>query len=247
LTVARAPGAVLRDEIPSGEDDDEREPNLCFTLDLYHPAGSSPASGGFLSDVGRRRRSGGGVLDARDRWMTETAGRPGDIIVPRLRWARRDEEAEPRPAHISLAFDIFEARLEARPIDEFNTEARPLHAFGLSKIMERRVELTGDPEWTVFTPARLEGERSPDNRVGTDRLLRLDAALARATARFLGGGPADWPVLVTRLPPASQRWIDRLHDHSDWVVTIDRNACLEYFDAPRRLPNVYERFVRRAM
>ena len=26
-------------------------------------------------------------------------------------------------------------------------------------------------------------------------------------------------------------------------MTIDRNACLEYFDAPRRLPNVYERFV----
>jgi hypothetical protein len=243
LTVARALGAVLRDEIPLGEDEDEREPNLCFTLDLYHPAGSSPTSGGFLSDVGRRRRSGGGVLDARDRWMTETAGRPGEIIIPRLRWARRDEEAEPRPAHISLAFDIFEARLEAQPIDEFNTEARPLHAFGLSKMMERRAELTGDPEWTVFAPPRLEGERSPDNRVGTDRLLRLDAALARATARFLGGGPADWPVLVTRLPPASQRWIDRLHDHSDWVVTIDRNACLEYFDAPRRLPNVYERFV----
>jgi DNA phosphorothioation-dependent restriction protein DptH len=244
LTVARALGAVLRDEIQPGEEDaDEREPNLCFTLDLYHPTGSSPASGGFLSDVGRRRRSGGGVLDARDRWMTETSGRPGEIIIPRLRWARRDEETEPRPAHISLAFDIFEARLEARPIDKFNTEARPLHAFGLSKIMERRADLTGDPEWTVFAPHRLEGERAPENRVGTDRLLRLDAALARTTARFLGGEPTDWPVLVTRFPPASQRWIDRLHEHSDWVVTIDRNACLEYFDAPRRLPNVYERFV----
>ena len=233
LTVARALGGVLRDEIPSGEDEDEREPNLCFTLDLYHPPASSSASGGFLLDVGRRRRSGGGVLDARDRWITETARRPGEIIIPRLRWARRDEDAEPRPAHISLAFDIFQARLEARPTDDFNGEVRPLHAFGLSKVMQRRVELTGDPEWTVFAPPRLEGERSPDNRVGTDRLLRLDAALARATARFLGGGPADWPVLVTWLPPAGQTWIDRLHDHSDWVVTIDRNACVEYFDAPR--------------
>jgi DNA phosphorothioation-dependent restriction protein DptH len=27
------------------------------------------------------------------------------------------------------------------------------------------------------------------------------------------------------------------------VVTVDRNACLEYFDAPQSLPNVYERFV----
>ena len=243
MTVARALGAVLRDEALFDEDEEERESNLCFTLDLFHPVGSSAASGGFLSDVGRRRRSGGGVLEARDRWMTEAANRPGEMIIPRLRWARRNEASEPRPAHISFAFDIFEARLEARPADEFTAEVRPLHAFGLSKVMERRVELTGDPEWTVFSPPRLEGERSPDNRAGTDRLLRLDAALARATARFLGGGPADWPVLTTRLSPASQAWIDRLHDHSDWVVTVDRNACLEYFDAPKRLPNVYERFV----
>ena len=87
-------GRCAADEIPSGEDEDEREPNLCFTLDLYHPPASSSASGGFLLDVGRRRRSGGGVLDARDRWMTETARRPGEIIIPRLRWARRDGDAD---------------------------------------------------------------------------------------------------------------------------------------------------------
>ena len=76
MTVARALGAVLRDEaLPAGEDE-EREPNLCFTLDLYHPREFTSASGGFLTDVGRRRRSGGVVLDARDRWMTETAGGP---------------------------------------------------------------------------------------------------------------------------------------------------------------------------
>ena len=256
MTVARALGAVLRDEATSalGEDEEDREPNLCFTLDLYHPRESTSTSGGFLTDVGRRRRSGGVILDARDRWMTETAGRPGEIIIPRLRWARReepqedndepgDEQPRPRPAHLSLAFDMFEARLEARPSDSLATEARPLHAFGLAKIMERHVDVAGEPEWTVFASPQLEGEKAPDNRSATDRLLRLDTAAARATARFLGGGQSDWPVLVTRLPPASQRWIDRLHERSDWVVTIDRNACLEYFDAPRRLPAVYERFV----
>jgi hypothetical protein len=190
MTVARALGAVLRDEAPPSEDEDEREPNLCFTLDLFHPAASSANSGGFLSDVSRRRRSGGGMLEARDRWMSETAGRPGEIMIPRLRWARRNEEAKPNPAHLSFAFDIFEARLEARAANDFIAEIRPLHAFGLSRAMERRVELSGDPEWTMFAPARLEGERAPDNRAGTDRLLRLDTALQRATARFLGGVPS---------------------------------------------------------
>jgi DNA phosphorothioation-dependent restriction protein DptH len=243
MTVARAMGEVLRRETPAAVDDeDEREAELCFTLDLFHSSAASSTCGGFLSNVGRRRRSGGGVLDANDRWMTETARRPGEIIVPRLRWARRNEETESTPAHVSLAFDVFEARLEPRPAISLG-DARPLHAFGLSKNMERRVELGGDPEWTVFSPPKLEGEKAPDNRTGTDRLLRLDAAVLRATARFLGGGPDDWPVLSTRLPTKSQRWIDQLHSRSDWVVTIDRNACVEYFDAPRGLPHVYERFV----
>jgi DNA phosphorothioation-dependent restriction protein DptH len=51
-----------------------------------------------------------------------------------------------------------------------------------------------------------------------DRRFRLDAAIARATARGLGGSPEDWPVLV-RFPETGQRRIDRLHERSDWVVT----------------------------
>lgn len=37
--------------------------------------------------------------------------------------------------------------------------------------------------------------------------------------------------------------MDRLHERSEWVVTVDRNAGLEYFDAPREQVDVYERFV----
>lgn len=244
MTVARALGEVLGelDKAPDDQEEDD-ESMLCFTLDLFEPGGSAQASGGFLSDVGRRRRAGGGVLDARDRWMTETARRPGDIVVPRLRWSRRREDALPSPAHMSLAFDVFQSRLEARPAGKLCEEARPLHAFGLSKALERRTSQEGELEWTMFAPPRLEGERAPDNRAGTDRLLRLDSAVARATTRFLGGGAEDWPVLTTRLPHGGRSWIDLLHDRSDWVVTVDRNACIEYFDAPRRRPDVYERFL----
>jgi DNA phosphorothioation-dependent restriction protein DptH len=239
-TVARALGEVLREAHPSEEDEEDLTP-LCFTLDLHHPS-SSGASGRFLADVARRRRSGGGVIEANDRWMTETASRPGGVMVPRLRWAKREENAEPRASHISFAFDVFEARLETRPVAPL-AEVRPLHGFGLTKVMERRVDLEGDPEWSVFAPPAQTGEKAPDNRTATDRVLRLDAAIARATARSLGGTDADWPVLITRLPMSGQHWIDRLHDRSDWVVTVDRNACIEYFDTPQRLPNVYERFV----
>ncbi|MFN3686433.1 ATP-binding protein [Salinarimonas sp.] len=242
-TVGRALGLALRQDGPRPEDEQDRGDahRLCFTLDLHHPESSS-ASGRFFADVARRRRSGGGVLDPNDRWMTTTAVRPGDIVVPRLRWALKGEGATLRPTHLALLFDVFETRLEPRPAEALGG-TRPLHAFGLVKVLERDVDLDGTPEWLVYAPPTLSGERAPDNRAATDRLLRADAAASRATARALGGGEGDWPVLVTRLSEAAARLIDELHECSDWVVTMDRNACVEYFDSPRRLPRVAGRFV----
>lgn len=105
------------------------------------------------------------------------------------------------------------------------------------------MDLTEDPEWLVFAAPELTGEAAPEGRNAGDRVRRLDRAVARATARAVGGPQDHWPVLVTRLPPADRRTIDLLHERSDWVVTVDRNAGMEYFDAPRQRSDVYERFV----
>ncbi|WP_212742100.1 ATP-binding protein [Sphingomonas sp. 3F27F9] len=241
-TVARALGETLRAVTPAADDDEERESELCFKLDLIHPEETSSISGKFLNAVGRRRRTGGGIVSAEDRWMTETARRPGEIVAPRLRWAKRSESDVPRTSHLALAFDSFETRLTIRKAEELG-DSRPLHAFGLSRALERRVTFGEDTEWIVYAPPKTEGEKAPENRTGIDRLLRMDAAIARATSRFLGGAADDWPVLRTRLPLADRGRIDLMHEHSDWVVTVDRNACVEYFDAPVALPDIYERFV----
>ena len=73
MTVARALGEVLD---TSAEVVETEEKALCFTLDLHHPKTTSWGSGRFLTNVGRKRRSGTGVA-AEDRWMTETARRDG--------------------------------------------------------------------------------------------------------------------------------------------------------------------------
>lgn len=245
LVVARALGQVLAGGA-SGNEPEEEAPSLCFTLDLYHPA-ESGAAGSFLATVGSRRRAGGQVTEA-DRWMTETAARPGEVMIPRLRWARRpeplrtDDWSHVRAAHLGLAFDLFEARLETRPIAQLG-EARPLNAYGLIRSIERTVDLDDDPVWTTWPPIDLTGESAPENKTFGERLRRLDRMTGRCVARALGGGPEDWPVVVTRLPATHRERLDRLHERSDWVVTIDRNAGLEYFDAPRERPDVFDRFV----
>jgi DNA phosphorothioation-dependent restriction protein DptH len=147
-----------------------------------------------------------------------------------------------RATHLGVIFDVFESSLETRPVTELG-KPRPLHAYGLAKVLERRADLTGEPKWTVWAPPEVSGERAPDGSTLGERLRKVDAAVAKLTARALGGGTVSWPVLVTRLSPDDRRRMDRLHERSDWVVTVDRNAGVEYFDAPRSQSDVYERFV----
>ena len=247
MTVARALGQTLA--AGGLTDDDEAESPLCFTLDLFHASRSSGA-GQFLSTVGQRRRAGGQVLDSRDRWLAETATRPGEVLVPRLRWAKQEEPAiedtaawnQMRAAHVSLAFDLFETSLETVPTTAIS-DARPFHAWGLLRTLERRAVPDEELAWMTFAAPELSGEVSPDNRNASDRLRRVDRATARATARALGGFSDHWPVLKTRLSAEDRVRVERLHEHSDWVVTLDRNAALDYFDSPRESPDTYERFV----
>src|SRR5262249_46635793 len=100
-----------------------------------------------------------------------------------------------------------------------------------------------DPVWRTYLPSGMEGEKLPDNRLASERVLKLQAACARAAARHCGGGPAAWPVLETSIPLETRRLIDPLHDTTDWVVTADRNACIEYFDSPNIAPAVYDKLV----
>ena len=77
----------------------------------------------------------------------------------------------------------------------------------------------------------------------TKRQVNLHAHILRATARHLGGGADDWPVLVTEVSADQAGLLQDLHRLCDWVVTADRNAGIEYFDSPRELPRVYENYI----
>ncbi|WP_245312440.1 ATP-binding protein [Rhizobium sp. R693] len=247
LTVARALGQTLAAR--GLNEDDEAEAPLCFTLDLFHAVQSNGA-GQFLSAVGQRRRAGGQVLDPRDRWLAETSARPGEVLVPRLRWAKHqeppidDEQAwsHMRASHLSLAFDLFETSLCTIPLSSVS-EVRPLQAWGLLRTLERRATPDLNLEWMTYCAPELHGEPAPEGRTASDRLRRIDRAIGRATARALGGTNEDWPVLKTRLSVEDQLKIERMHAQSDWVITLDRNAALDYFDSPQVSPDAYERFV----
>ena len=67
--------------------------------------------------------------------------------------------------------------------------------------------------------------------------------MMRCVCRFAGKGEDFWPVLRTSRTGEQQEMLRIVHQVSDWVITVDRNAGIEFFDAPHDEPGIYETYV----
>ncbi len=246
LTVARSLGGVHERYRQDEENDDEEGfvSTPVFSLDLYPSVEQRGVAGRFIVEALEKRRRGAGVLAAEDRWMLESLSFPGGINMPRLRWARKDQRNPSTAAHLAIAFDTFESRAV---VDNGNTmsEARssgPHHAFGLLLSYERHYSGQPSPEWVSAVPPATEGEKHPSRRAHTERLALLREVIQGAVSRHLGGGTGI-PILKTEISREKADSLAELHRLCDWVVTLDRNAGIEYFDSPEDSREIYDAYV----
>ena len=256
LTIARALGHVHRHYRPSTDEEDpvaeaaghsDEEPRTTtpsFSLELYPSSGQRGIAGRFIAEAREKRRSGSGVLSPEDRWMLESTSLPGGVNMPRLRWARKNGEDPETAAHLAVAFDTFESQVLAEDWPEEGKPRRsgPFRAFGLLSFYQRDYTDTPTPLWRSTVPQAGEGERHPSERGHSERLERLQRAIQAAVARNAGVGNGR-PVLRTAVSPAKAHSLETLHRLCDWVVTLDRNAGIEYFDSPRDNRAVYDKYV----
>lgn len=243
LTVARALGRV-HDKLRSTELEEELNesapksaPN--FVLELYPSSEQRGVAGRFIAEVREKRRSGAGVVAAEDRWMLESLSLPGGINLPKLRWARKDTQDPKAAAHIAVAFDTFESRVVP---DQPPQGARPLYAYGLLSFFERTFAANPAPLWRSTVLTSSDGEKHPSERTHTDRLMRMHHAIDRAVARSLGTDTLA-PTLRTDISPEKADSLRELHSRCDWVITLDRNGGVEYFDSPRDNREIYDIYV----
>ena len=66
--------------------------------------------------------------------------------------------------------------------------------------------------------------------------------LVWSVARSLGT-EGDLPILRTEISPEKAQSLRQLHRLCDWVITLDRNAGIEYFDSPRDNKEIYDAYV----
>lgn len=215
---------------------------LVFVLEL-HPSQLQQRrgiAGRFISEALEKRRRGAGTIAETDRWMLGSANRPGGVRLPNLRWARKESPRPESAAHVALAFDTFASRVSAT---EKRSEKRPVYAFGLMSFLERRYQRRPHPKWEGVVPEWSSGEGHPAGRAYTARLRDLQRLLNVLVARNIGSKNHNVPLLLTEVSPEAAEDLDRLHTLCDWVMTLDRNAGIEYFDSPRADPETYDKFV----
>ncbi len=245
LTVARSLGGVheryRQEEDDEGGDEEGAAAAPMFSLELYPSVEQRAVAGRFIAEAREKRRSGAGVLAAEDRWMLDSLSLPGRVHMPRLRWARKERQDPETAAHLAIAFDTFESRVVAGDGEAERTSG-PYHAFGLLSFYERRYSSLPSPVWVSAVPSASEGEKHPSRRTHTETLARLRDATQRAVARHLDRG-AGWPVLKTEIFREKADSLAELHRLCDWVVTLDRNAGIEYFDSPRDNREIYDAYV----
>jgi DNA phosphorothioation-dependent restriction protein DptH len=243
LTVARALGCVQDRYQESLAEDEENETDEktapAFVLELYPSIEQRGVAGRFIAEACEKRRAGAGILPAEDRWMLESLSLPGAMNLPKLRWARKTDQDPKAPAHLAVAFDTFESKVVP---DKGDQRARPLFAYGLLSFLEREYTSIPSPLWKARALTCTDGEKHPSDRTHTERLVRLQDVIKRCVARSVGSSNRS-PMLTTEISPEKTYSLRELHRLCDWVITLDRNAGIEYFDSPRDNKEIYDAYV----
>jgi len=244
LTVARSLGAVQKRYMKLSEEETEEEMRQeapAYVLELYPSEEQRGIAGRFIAEAREKRRSGAGVLSEDDYWMLESLSLPGGVSFPRLRWARKKPQDPKTPAHLAIAFDTFESKVicESR---ETLAQGRPFYVYGLLSFFERDYDMVPYPQWSSLIPSPTDGEKHPSDRMHTDRLMRLNQGILQCVVQSLNG-KGGTPILRTEISPEKEQTLRTLHGLCDWVITLDRNAGVEYFDSPQDNREIYDAYV----
>ena len=159
----------------------------------------------------------------------------GSHIFPKLTVAVRataDFRSNPTRfrSHLSILFDVFppEEMAAGRPLRGETTI--PLHGL----VQEFTTRFHDDDSGTWWrrqprhgTPAAIDGGEEASMLLG-----ELPALISSGTATVARSTPdsAARPIIRLELAPAERALINEVHDASDWVLTIDRNMGIEFFD-----------------
>jgi hypothetical protein len=164
-------------------------------------------------------------------------------LFPKLTFSkRRVKEAdwkntELREAHITVLIDRFSTNVLMRPIGGAQGSFC-LH----NLIAEYRADfdIKGDSATWSRKVVPNQNRELADGDTCAEGIFRTNDSVLRTTACFYdwGNSTEKVPAIQLQLSDIDKHIISKIHECSDWVLTIDRNFGIEYFDNPRSAPGV---------
>jgi len=179
-----------------------------------------------------------------DRQQSDAAARlagPGrSVLFPKLSWLRKPlrsfvETPEQFPAHITLLLDHFRSRLGVAREDDAD---RTSYLHGLIQDVPQRFVGRGDAVRWIRRPSPTPCPEigGAEDSVSTT-LANALTAMGRAQARRATADSATDPVVAVTeldLDLAAQSLLYSAHAISTWVLTVDANLGIDYFDGLTR-------------
>lgn len=156
-------------------------------------------------------------------------------LLPKLVFARNPvsdflQAPEKFSAHVSILLEQFVVQTRVGRIEGLR---RGSYVGGLVQEPETQVEQKVGAHFGWVKGLRPQSRRGA---TPAEALLRSSLSAAqRVQASLATGAPADEnlaPVVALQLDPSGQALLKQVHEVSDWVLTLDRNLGLDYFDSP---------------
>lgn len=203
--------------------------DICYDIRLFVPDPDAPGTGEALIDL--LSRSGNVTRAEADAFASPT----GSHLRPKLALAIRStgefrDDPEAFGAHLSVLFDLFPPEeIGAAPLPERESVA-PVHGLLQDFHIEYR-EHDGAVSWRR-TPRHGRALPLRGAEELSDLLSTLPAALSNAAAVVATGrtGLGMSPVVTLSLDTNGRVLLHQVHEASDWVLTLDRNMGIEFFD-----------------
>jgi DNA phosphorothioation-dependent restriction protein DptH len=159
-------------------------------------------------------------------------------LFPKLTFSKRKvaeaewRTTELREAHITILVDRFSTKVLTR-----QTQPPPGSFCMHNLLAEYRADfdVKGDSAtWSRKVIPNQNTELIPGDNSAQTLFEAIDGLTRLAACYFDWGNSLDRvPAIQLELSDADKHLINHIHEHSDWVFTIDRNFGIEYFDNPR--------------
>lgn len=164
-------------------------------------------------------------------------------LFPKLTFSKKRvketewKDTELREAHITVLIDRFSTKVLMRPPGS-GQGSFCLH----NLIAEYRADFDIKGESATWSRKVIPNQNHEllEGDTCAESIFGADDALLRTSACFYDWGNSleKVPAIQLELSETDKHIISKIHECSDWVLTIDRNFGIEYFDNPRSAPGV---------